>query len=64
MIRELCLEYENIERAQAKELDQIQLIPKDKIIDEDKSVKWNREEVERRIHEAQKKRTDLRKEHI
>ena len=64
MIRELCLEYENMERAQAKELDQIQLIPKDKIIDEDKSVKWNREEVERRIQEAQQKRADLRKEHI
>ena len=64
MIRALCLEYANMERAQSKELNQIQIIPKDKIIDEDKSVKWNREEVERRIQKAQQKRADLRKEHI
>ncbi len=64
MIREVCLAYADLETAQSKELNQIQITPKDKIIDEDKSVKWNREEVERRIQEAQQKRADLRKKHI
>lgn len=63
-IRDLCLGYSDLEDAQYKELNSIQIISKDRIIDEDKSVKWNREEAERLIVEAQQKRTELRKEHI
>lgn len=63
-IRSLCKDLEVLRKNNYKELNKINIPSVDRIIDEEKSVKWNREEAQRLYQKALSDRAELRKSHI
>lgn len=63
-IRSLCKDLEVLRKNNYKELNKINIPNVDRIIDEEKSVKWNREEAQRLYQKALSDRAELRKSHI
>lgn len=63
-IRSLCRDLEVLRKNNHKELNKINIPNVDHIIDEEKSVKWNREEAQRLYQKALSDRAELRKSHI
>lgn len=63
-IRSLCKDLEVLRKNNYKELNKINIPSVDRIIDEEKSVKWNKEEAQRLYQRALSDRAELRKSQI